>query len=180
MKKSALITLLTLTCSCLWLTAQQKSLQQDKGAASSKAAAQAPEPVAKPGTPAPAPVAPAGDMNYKYEVKGRRDPFRPLDAVTTFQATQAPIVRPPGLKGQLVSEIKLVGIIKSSTGTVAMVQGYRSRSFFLHPNDTLYDGKVVEVRKDAVVFSQILKDAQGKSMTQQIIKKLQPTRGEGK
>jgi Tfp pilus assembly protein PilP len=179
MKKSALITLLTLMCCCLWLTAQQKPVQQDKGVASAKAA-QAPGPIAKPAAPSPAPLAPAGDMNYKYEVKGRRDPFRPLDAVTTFQATQAPIVRPPGLKGQLVSEIRLVGIIKSSTGTVAMVQGYRSRSFFLHPNDTLYDGKVVEVRKDAVVFSQVLKDVQGKTMTQQIIKKLQPTRGEGK
>jgi Tfp pilus assembly protein PilP len=120
-------------------------------------------------------------MNYKYEIRGRRDPFRPLDvAAASFQTTQVPMVRPPGLKGQLVSEIRLVGIVETRSGILAMVQGYRSRTFFLHANDALYDGKVAEIRKDAVVFSQILKDTQGKTMTQQVVKKLQPTRGEGR
>jgi Tfp pilus assembly protein PilP len=103
-----------------------------------------------------------------------------LDVAVSFQTTQAPIVRPPGLKGQLVSEIQLVGIVETSSGILAMAQGYRNRAFFLHANDTLYDGKVVEIRKDAVVFAQLLKDAQGKTMTQQVVKKLQPTRGEGR
>ena len=31
----------------------------------------------------------------------------------TIQASAAPIVRPAGLKGQLVSEIKLIGVVKS-------------------------------------------------------------------
>lgn len=140
-----------------------------------------PPPPADSATSQNAAAPPAGDMNYKYEIRGRRDPFRPLDvAAASFQTTQAPIVRPPGLKGQLVSEIRLVGIVETRSGILAMVQGYRSRTFFLHANDALYDGKVAEIRKDAVVFSQILKDTQGKTMTQQVVKKLQPTRGEGR
>src|SRR3989442_627 len=65
-------------------------------------------------TPPPA-TASKGDpgvVNYRYEVKGRRDPFRTLDVVNSIQAAAAPVVRPPGIKGQLVSEIKLVGIVK--------------------------------------------------------------------
>ena len=77
----------------------------------------------KPVVTAP-PPAPAGNpsaaestvSNYKYEVRGRRDPFRSLDVTNTIQATAAPLVRPAGPKGQLVSEIKLVGIIKSKDG----------------------------------------------------------------
>jgi Tfp pilus assembly protein PilP len=116
---------------------------------------------------------------YKYEVKGRRDPFRSLDVTRTVQAASAPVVRPPGLKGQLVSEIRVVGVVKSKGALMAIVQGYRNKTFFIHPNDLLYDGKVLEVRNDAVVFSQILTDNQGKKTSQQVVKKLYPTRGEG-
>jgi Tfp pilus assembly protein PilP len=130
--------------------------------------------------PTPMPAQPEGDLNYKYEVRGRRDPFRSLDVASTFQTTQAPIVRPPGLKGQMVSEIRLVGIVQAPSGMLAMAQGYKDRSFLLRPNDILYDGKILEIRKDAVVISQTLKDTEGKTLTQQVVKKLQPTRGEGR
>jgi Tfp pilus assembly protein PilP len=116
---------------------------------------------------------------YKYEAKGRRDPFRSLDVVTTIQATSAPIVRPPGIKGQLVSEINLVGIVKSQGAYLAMATGFRGKTYFIHPDDELYDGKVVKIRSDAVVFNQILTDSQGKKLSQQVVKKLYPTRGEG-
>jgi Tfp pilus assembly protein PilP len=116
---------------------------------------------------------------YKYEQRGRRDPFRSLDVTTTVQATSAPIVRPPGLKGQLVSEIKIVGIVKSKGGLMAVAEGYRNKTYFIYPNDILYDGKVVEIRKDSVQFTQTLTDNFGKKLSQQVVKKLYPTRGEG-
>ncbi|MEW5975644.1 MAG: pilus assembly protein PilP [Acidobacteriota bacterium] len=116
---------------------------------------------------------------YRYEAKGRRDPFRTLDVQTSIQATSAPIVRPPGLKGQLVSELKLVGIVRTKDGPMAIVEGYRNRTFFMRPKDDLYDGKVLEIRPDRIVLSQTLTDSQGKTLTQQVTKKLYPTRGEG-
>jgi Tfp pilus assembly protein PilP len=117
--------------------------------------------------------------SYKYESKGRRDPFRSLDIVTTVQASAAPIVRQPGLKGQLVSEINLVGIVKSRNQFLAMATGFRGKTFFIRASDELYDGKVKEIRSDAVVFSQLLTDSQGKKLSQQVVKKLHSTRGEG-
>ncbi|MCI0621432.1 MAG: hypothetical protein L0387_07150 [Acidobacteria bacterium] len=116
---------------------------------------------------------------YKYEAKGRRDPFRSLDVVTTVQATSAPTVRPPGLKGQLVSEINLAGIVKSKNHYMAMATGYRGKTYFIHPNDELYDGKVIDIKSDAVIFSQTFTDSQGRKLSQQVVKKLYPTRGEG-
>jgi Tfp pilus assembly protein PilP len=117
--------------------------------------------------------------NYKYETRGRRDPFRTLEVTNTIQASAAPIVRPAGTKGQLVSEIKLIGVVKSKDGIRAIAQGYRGRTFFIHPGDDLYDGKVLEVRNDSLLLSQILTDSFGKKITQQVVKKLHPTRGEG-
>jgi len=116
---------------------------------------------------------------YKYEAKGRRDPFRSLDVSSTIQASTAPTVRPPGLKGQLVSEINLAGIVKSKNRYMAMATGYRGKTYFLQPNDDLYDGKVIEIKSDAVIFSQTLTDSQGKKVSQRVVKRLYPTRGEG-
>ena len=133
---------------------------------------------AAPATPVPtsqAVVVPT----YKYETKGRRDPFRSLDVSATIQASTAPAVRAPGLKGQLVSEINLAGIVKSKNQYMAMATGYRGKTYFLQPNDDLYDGKVIEIKSDAVVFSQTLTDSQGKRLSQRVVKKLYPTRGEG-
>ena len=116
---------------------------------------------------------------YKYEAKGRRDPFRSLDVSATIQASAAPTVRAPGLKGQLVSEINLAGIVKSKNQYMAMGTGYRGKTYFLKPNDDLYDGKVIEIKSDAVIFSQTLTDGKGRRLSQRVVKKLYPTRGEG-
>ena len=117
---------------------------------------------------------------YRYEAKGRRDPFRNLDLESTVQTMAAPALRPPGLRGQLVSEINLVGIVKSKGAFTAMATGFRGKTLFIHENDTLYDGKVMQIRNDAVVFSQNLTDNQGRKLTQQVVKKLYSTRGEAK
>ncbi len=131
------------------------------------------------------PSTPGGAANesplpiYKYEQRGRRDPFRSLDVTTSMQAASAPIVRPPGLKGQLVSEIKVVGILKNKGELMAIAQGYRNKTYFIHPSDILFDGKVLEIRRDLVLFTQTLTDNFGKKLSQQVTKKLYPTRGEG-
>ena len=62
---------------------------------------------------------------------------------------------------------------------MAIAEGYRGRTFFIHPKDDLYDGKVIEIRNDSVVFTQTLTDSLGKKVSRQVVKKLYPTRGEG-
>jgi Tfp pilus assembly protein PilP len=173
MKESVLATCILVIC-----------LQAGEGLAQQPARPN--QPAKAPAAPvqvAPVPPAPQGQAvlvpTYKYEAKGRRDPFRSLDVSETVQASTAPSVRPPGLKGQLVSEINLAGIVKSKNQYMAMATGYRGKTYFLQPSDELYDGKVTEIRSDAVIFSQTLTDGQGRRLSQRVVKKLYPTRGEG-
>jgi len=161
----------------LWISPFAKAQHSEPSSKSVKEAGPSP---AVSAAPVPAPAAQeAPSMNYKYEAKGRRDPFRNLDVVASVQAASVPIVRPPGLKGQLVSEITLVGIVKKKGVYTALSTGFHGKTFFIHPNDDLYDGKVVEIRNDTVIMNQYLTDSHGKKVTQQIVKKLYPTRGEG-
>lgn len=171
MKQSVLATYILVFCAGS-AEAQQPARM---GNAEKPPAASAQAAPATPVPPSQAVVVPT----YKYEAKGRRDPFRSLDVSETVQTTAAPAVRPPGLKGQLVSEINLAGIVKSKNQHMAMATGYRGKTYFLQQNDELYDGKVIEIKSDTVIFSQILIDGQGKRLTQRVVKKLYPTRGEG-
>jgi hypothetical protein len=158
-------------------------------AASAEALAQQPhrldnteKPPASPQAASATPLPPSQAVvvpTYKYEAKGRRDPFRSLDVSETVQASAAPAIRPPGLKGQLVSEINLAGIVKSKNQHMAMATGYRGKTYFLQQDDELYDGKVLEIKSDAVIFSQTLISNQGKRLSQRVVKKIYPTRGEG-
>lgn len=161
----------------LWVSPFAKAQHSEPSPKTAKEEGPPPAPTAASVPPLAGQEAPS--MNYKYEAKGRRDPFRNLDVLASVQTASAPIVRPPGLKGQLVSEITLVGIVKKKGVYTALSTGYRGKTFFIHPNDDLYDGKVVEIRNDRVIMNQYLTDSHGKKITQQIVKKLYPTRGEG-
>jgi len=173
MKQKVLATYVLVICFGFAEALAQQAGKSNRGEKAPAAPAQAVPATTVP--PSQAVVVPT----YKYEAKGRRDPFRSLDVSATVQASAAPTVRPPGLKGQLVSEINLAGIVKSKNQYMAMATGYRGKTYFLQPNDDLYDGKVIEIKSDAVIFSQTLTDGQGKRLSQRVVKKLYPTRGEG-
>ena len=162
----------------LWVNLSVYAQQAGQAKEPAKDALSTPSPAALPAAPPAGQETPA--MNYRYEARGRRDPFRSLDVTASVQAASAPIVRPPGLRGQLVSEINLVGIVRKKGDLMAMATGFRGKTFFIRSHDELYDGKVVEIRSDAVVINQYLTDARGTKISQQIVKKLYPTRGEGK
>lgn len=173
MKQTVLATYILVICFGFAEALAQQPAKSNRGDKAPAAPAQA-----GPATPVP-PSQAVVVPTYKYEAKGRRDPFRSLDVSETVQVSAAPAVRPPGLKGQLVSEINLAGIVKSKNQYMAMATGYRGKTYFLQLNDELYDGKVIEIKSDAVIFSQTLTDGQGRKLSQRVVKKLYPTRGEG-
>ncbi len=122
---------------------------------------------------------PGGVPHFRYQSKGRRDPFRPLDAANVLPARPAPVLRPRGLKGQLVSEMNLVGWVEAGGEFTAIASGTGAKTYFLRRGDRLYDGKVVEVGKASVIFSRTLTDSVGTKIRQRVVKKLHPTPGEG-
>ena len=116
-----------------------------------------------PATPAAAsaPVAPnpgpASDGGYTYDAQGRRDPFVSLlnrgDA-----AVPAGGARPNGLRGLLINEIVVKGILKTTTGLVGVVQGSDNRAYVVHAGDRVLDGAIKSIAQDGIVFAQDVND----------------------
>lgn len=108
-----------------------------------------------PAAPEPPPVlgVPEG---YRYESQGRRDPFvNPVPRPAT-PAGAVPVVRPPGLRGVLVTEANLVGITSSKDDPAmsrAILSTPGNRTYFASVGDALFDAVIKEIQPDAVVFS---------------------------
>lgn len=120
------------------------------------------------------PARPARQTTIGYRDRGRRDPFR-LPQAPASAPPDAPVaVRPRGLKGQRVSELKLVGLVEAGGEYTALATGFRGRSFMLKEGDRLFDGRVVEIRADGVVFSHRVEGGAGGTRTRRMIRKLHP------
>src|SRR5437868_5613743 len=78
--------------------------------------------------PAPVLAVPPG---YRYEPRGRRDPFvNPIPKPAPATAPAAQLVRPPGMKGALVEEVTVVGVFvakdASMTRAILSVPGMKA------------------------------------------------------
>ena len=80
------------------------------------------------------------ETGLRYEAKGRRDPFAPLEILE-------------GAKTATVAAAKLRGVIRSRTGPVALVDTADGVGYILKPGDTLADGRLIEIGQDSVVFA---------------------------
>lgn len=88
------------------------------------------------------------DVNYTYDPGGRRDPFSSLLGGLKSKGPAVP-------KGALtVADAKVVGITKSSGGFVAIIMGSDRKARFMHVGDKLYDGEIIGIEEDKVVFRQ--------------------------
>lgn len=90
---------------------------------------------------------------YTYDPGDRRDPF-----ISPFRRRNllpsGP--RPEGKAGLLIEEISLTGIFETPEGLFAQVRGGpKDKAYLLQAGDQLYDGDVVDVTEEQVVFNQI-------------------------
>ena len=106
----------------------------------------------------------------------RRDPFDPL--VSKQHPGGVPEHLPPGKAGLVVSTLRLDGIVRGPNGMIAVVSNPQQRVYFLREGDQLYDGRVERITMEAVAFHESGKDAFGKPVERQVIKRLYPSPGE--
>lgn len=130
-----------------------------------QAPAATPAPAAKPPAPAPAPgqaspgrpvVTAEPPAPFTYNPEGRRDPFISLLGRGSNPKSQG--VRPAGVPGLLINEVSVKGIVRNSSGFVALIQGPDNKSYVVKAGDRLMDGTVKSIVQDAVVFSQDVND----------------------
>lgn len=140
-------------------------------------------PAAKPAVPAaskiaadekPAGVSQIGETSKtpkpeekKWSMTGKRDPFF------------SPVVQQPtgsgcstGKKCLEIGQINLRGVVKSEGGFIAVVTNTLNKAYFLHANDPVFNGYVVRITGDSVVFQETVQDKLGKPFTREIVKKI--------
>lgn len=114
----------------------------------------------------------AGAAATTYDPEGRRDPFRSLLERNVID-DQRP--RPPGVPGLLIDEIDLEGIFLKDGVWVAMVRaGNKETSYLIRAGDELFDGDVLRINLDEVVFKQIVNDPKIFKPFREVVKKLNP------
>ena len=142
-------------------------------AAFSKAGKPAPPPAEEP------PPVLSVPKDYKYDARGRRDPFinpvpKPVSARPVI-----PSVRPPGLKGVLIAEAAVAGVVTSREPSmnVVIINAPAGKTYFARIGDELFDAVVKEIRLDTVTFA--LNSAPTDTSTpREIVRKVRPTPGE--
>jgi Tfp pilus assembly protein PilP len=111
--------------------------------------------------------------SFSYDPGNRRDPFKSLLAAPDRPEFRGP--RPEGVPGLLIDEIDLTGIFRTSKGYVAqVVAANQKKSYLLKEGDQLYDGDVVSINRNEVVFKQIVQDPTALKPFREVVKSLNP------
>jgi hypothetical protein len=151
----------------------------DKPAAAEKKSAPfAPKPAtaAVAAKPASAPAAAATPAAVKLAETSRvsavpanrRDPFiSPI-----VKASGGGPVCETGKRCLMVDQIALKGIVKSPNGYIAVVENAAKRAYFLRENDPVFNGSVVKITGDTIIFREQTVDKLGKQSMREVTKKV--------
>ncbi|HTW58430.1 MAG TPA: AMIN domain-containing protein [Terriglobales bacterium] len=139
-----------------------------------KAIAQAPKPESKTavadaalaGLGLPAKAEDKKSDDKKWAMTGKRDPFF------------SPVVQQSGSgcstgkKCLEINAINVRGVVKSDNGFIAVVTNALNKAYFLRENDPVFNGYVVKITGDSVVFQETVQDKLGKSFTREVVKRI--------
>jgi hypothetical protein len=103
----------------------------------------------------------------KYAANGRRDPF--ISPVVSHAGGSACNT---GKKCLEIGAINLRGVVRAESGFIAVVSNGLNKAYFLRENDPVFNGYVVKITGDSVVFQETLQDRLGKSFTREVVKKI--------
>jgi len=109
---------------------------------------------------------------FSYDPAGRRDPFRSLLIGFEEEDVGTVKVRPPGLPGMLVDELRVEGIVQTPDGILAFAQGRDNLSYIIRPGTKLYDGEVMDILPDRVIFRRQVHDPKQLRPYEEVVKEL--------
>ena len=103
----------------------------------------------------------------KFGANGRRDPF--ISPVVSHAGGSGCST---GKKCLEIGTISLKGVVHSESGFIAVVSNGLNKAYFLRENDPVFNGYVVKITGDSIVFQETLQDRLGKSFTREVTKKI--------
>jgi Tfp pilus assembly protein PilP len=119
-------------------------------------------------------------------VEDKKEPVDPKNVAKTFSSVgrRDPFVSPvvsrsmvstgcsSGKKCLAINQIMLTGIVKSDSGMIAVVVNAMNKAYFLRENDPVFNGYVVRITGDSIVFQETVQDNVGKTLTREVTKKI--------
>jgi len=108
------------------------------------------------------------DAAKVVNLTGRRDPF--VSPVVNRSMLGSGCST--GKKCLAIEQIDLKGVVKSEAGMIAVVVNSLEKAYFLRENDPVFNGYVVKITPDSIVFKQTLQDKLGKPFTREVTKKI--------
>jgi len=103
-----------------------------------------------------------------YSAAGRRDPFVSPVVSRSMVASGCST----GKRCLAINQITLTGIVKSESGLIAVVVNAMNKAYFLRENDPVFNGYVVRITGDSIVFQETVQDNVGKTLTREVTKRI--------
>jgi|SRR5580704_1457630 hypothetical protein len=102
----------------------------------------------------------------KINLTGRRDPF--ISPVVNRSMVGSGCST--GKRCLAIDQIALRGVVKSDTGMIAVVTNALDKAYFLHENDPVFNGFVVKITGDSIIFKETVQDKMGKPFMREVTK----------
>jgi Tfp pilus assembly protein PilP len=99
---------------------------------------------------------------------GRRDPF--VSPVVNRSMLGSGCST--GKRCLAIDQINLKGVVKSDNGMIAVVTNSLNKAYFLRENDPVFNGYVVRITGDSIIFKETVQDRLGKPFTREVTKKI--------
>jgi hypothetical protein len=146
-------------------------------------AAQPPAHVAEASAPAPRPITanssndasdtPAEDEARPEHKSHKRDPF--VSPISTATGPALPASNcASGKRCLVIDQLVLRGVVRTTTGMIAVVANPINKAYFLRENDPVFNGYVVSITGDSVIFREKTVDHIGRQATREVVKKVTP------
>jgi type IV pilus assembly protein PilP len=109
-----------------------------------------------------------GEVEFAYDPTGKLDPFKPFIELAPVRSPRAVPLTP--LQKYDLSQLKLVAIISTPEGNVALVEDGTKKGYFLKKGTWIgkNDGKVTRILKDRVIVEEVYQDVFGQTKKNEI------------
>jgi len=103
-----------------------------------------------------------------YSSAGKRDPFVSPVVSRSIGGSGCSA----GKRCLAIDQIALTGIVKADSGMIAVVVNALNKAYFLRENDPVFNGYVVKITGDSIVFKETVQDKLGKPFEREVTKKI--------
>jgi Tfp pilus assembly protein PilP len=114
------------------------------------------------------PAEPKTDVPKQVNLSSRRDPF--ISPVVNRSMAGSGCAT--GKRCLAIDQINLRGVVKADSGMIAVVVNSLNKAYFLRENDPVFNGFVVKITGDSIIFKETVQDRLGKPLTREVTKKI--------